>query len=255
MGAAITMDRQPANPCLERFYPESKFGGFSDIDGTITFYNRVNALINAEWTVLDIGCGRGAYFDDHNSYRKNLRILKGKVKQVIGIDIDAIGQHNPGLDIFKKIEVQDPWPVEDGSIDLALCDQVLEHIQNPELFFTECQRVLKPGGVLCIRTTNRWGYVGIGARMINRQLHQGLLQRIKGKNREADTFPTVFRCNTIRAIKQMLARHDFDGVAYGYAPEPGYFGRSFLAYGLVRFYQSICPPGLRSNIYVFAQKK
>ena len=45
---------------LERFYPESRFGGYSDIDGTVTFYGRVQALLQSDMVVLDVGCGRGA---------------------------------------------------------------------------------------------------------------------------------------------------------------------------------------------------
>jgi len=32
-------------PNIDKHYPESRFGGFSDIDGTVTFYSRVNALL------------------------------------------------------------------------------------------------------------------------------------------------------------------------------------------------------------------
>jgi len=46
----------------QKFYPEVKFGGFSDVDGTIAFFNRVNALLQPSFTVLDVGCGRGADF-------------------------------------------------------------------------------------------------------------------------------------------------------------------------------------------------
>lgn len=45
----------------ERFYPEARFGGFTDIDGTIAFFNRVNSLIETSSVVLDVGCERGAY--------------------------------------------------------------------------------------------------------------------------------------------------------------------------------------------------
>ena len=38
---------------LEAFYPESKFGGFTDLDGTIRFYLRVNALLEPGFTVVD----------------------------------------------------------------------------------------------------------------------------------------------------------------------------------------------------------
>jgi len=48
----------------EIFYPESRFGGFTDIDGTMVFYSRVNALIEPSFHVLDLGCGRGAHVED-----------------------------------------------------------------------------------------------------------------------------------------------------------------------------------------------
>ncbi len=37
-------------------------------------------------------------------------------------------------------------PIEDGSFDLVLCTQVLEHCHNPQRIVDECYRVLKPGG-------------------------------------------------------------------------------------------------------------
>lgn len=63
------------------FSPESKFGGFSNIDGTIAFYTRVNPLLASSSIVLDVGCGRGIYNKDLVILRRNLRILRGKVKK------------------------------------------------------------------------------------------------------------------------------------------------------------------------------
>jgi SAM-dependent methyltransferase len=41
-------------------------------------------------------------------------------------------------------------PVEDGSYDLVLCTQVLEHCEHPQRIVDECYRVLKPGGTLIV---------------------------------------------------------------------------------------------------------
>jgi hypothetical protein len=38
-----------------RFYPESRFGGFTDIDGTTPFYLRVNALAASKDVAIDSG--------------------------------------------------------------------------------------------------------------------------------------------------------------------------------------------------------
>jgi len=118
----------------ERFYPEAKFGGFTDIDGTVAFYNRVNSLLDPSFVVLDAGCGRGAYKEGPESLSKNLRNLKGKVAKVIGIDVDQGARENPFLHEFHLIQ-GDSWPVESNSIDLIVCDFVLEHIANPDQFF------------------------------------------------------------------------------------------------------------------------
>lgn len=89
----------------DTFYPESKFGGFTDIDGTIVFYNRINTLLDPSFVVLDIGCGRGAYGGDQITIRRNLRIFKGKVKKVIGTDVDKQAKDNPFIDKFFLINI------------------------------------------------------------------------------------------------------------------------------------------------------
>jgi hypothetical protein len=88
----------------KKFYPESQFGGFSDIDGTVRFYTRVNSLIEKSSTILEVGCGRGEYMDDSNKYRRELRILKGKGDKVIGIDVDSNAMGNPFIDEFHLIQ-------------------------------------------------------------------------------------------------------------------------------------------------------
>ncbi|HEX9617275.1 MAG TPA: hypothetical protein VGA03_07640, partial [Anaerolineales bacterium] len=93
------------------YYPESRFGGFSNVDGTVAFYNRVNALVQPSSVVVDVGCGRGAYVEDPVPYRLQLRILKGKCQKVIGIDVDPKGKENPYIDEFRLIEGS-RWPVE-----------------------------------------------------------------------------------------------------------------------------------------------
>ena len=43
-------------------------------------------------------------------------------------------------------------PIADGSVDLVLCLQVLEHCLRPELVLRELERVLEPGGRLVLST-------------------------------------------------------------------------------------------------------
>jgi SAM-dependent methyltransferase len=43
-------------------------------------------------------------------------------------------------------------PLPDGSFDAVVSTQVLEHVENPSLYLSECTRVLRPGGRLLLST-------------------------------------------------------------------------------------------------------
>lgn len=45
-------------------------------------------------------------------------------------------------------------PFESQSIDLAVCEQVIEHLHNTTWFLRELHRILMPGGVLILSTEN-----------------------------------------------------------------------------------------------------
>ena len=115
------------------FYPESTFGGITDIDGSVAFYCRVNALLQPSFVAVDFGCGRGArQQDDPVVFRRTLCSLRGKVSRVIGIDVDPLGQGNPSLDEFRLMAPGHHWPLEDRTVNLIVCDWVIEHLPDPD---------------------------------------------------------------------------------------------------------------------------
>ncbi|RPI30381.1 MAG: methyltransferase domain-containing protein [Chloroflexota bacterium] len=235
------------------FYPESRFGGFSDVDGTIAFYMRVNALLTPDSTVVDYGCGRGAYGEDPLPVRRDLRILKGKARRVIGLDVDKAGQENPYIDEFHCLD-GGHWPLAENAVDLCICDHVLEHLEEPGAFFSEAGRVLKDGAYLCIRTPNLWSYVALASKLVPNRSHAGVLARVKDRSSERDVFPTLYRCNTISRLKKYLRQSGFsDHVVYGFAPEPSYLSFSKAAYGLGVIYQRIVPRALHPVLFAFAR--
>ena len=238
------------NPKLS-FYPEARVGGFTNVDGTLLFYSRVNALLSPASTVVDVGCGRGAYGEDPIPYRRNLRILRGKCAHLTGLDVDPAGQSNPYIDEFRLI--QGPvWPVEDHSANLVVSDHVLEHVEDPQAFFRECRRVLAPGGWLCIRTPNLLSYFGLISRLAPEASRMGLLRRAKDRVNQADTFPTVYRCNNLWSLRRALASQGLEGVVYSHDAEPGYLSFSRLAYFLGVLHQRFAPQALKVTLHAFA---
>ncbi|SRR5579871_1024829 len=235
------------------FYPESGIGGFSDVDGTIIFFNRVNSLLKPDFVVLDFGCGRAEYKKDPSEYRRNLRIIKGKVKKVIGLDVDSAAKKNPFLNEFHLLKGTQ-WPIDDKKIDVIICDWVLEHLTNVENFFSESNRVLKKGGYLCIRTPNKWGYVAIGARLIPNKHHSFVTSFVQRKRQRKDVFPTVYSCNSVHELKKVMKKYGFESVVYEYDAEPSYFAFSRIFYFFGVLYHRFAPSILKGTIFAFGKK-
>lgn len=238
----------------ETYYPEADFGGYTRVDGTVAFFGRVQTLARSEMTVLDVGCGRGNAAERFQSSPwERCRLLKGVCKKVIGIDVSPAGYENPMIDEFRPIE-GDRWPVESSSIDLLVSDAVLEHIQKPDAYFAECSRVLKPGGYLCLRTSNRWSYVSMIASVVPNHMHAKVIGLVQPGRQALDVFPTYYRANTVNAVRRLLRDHQFSGCVYRHIAEPSYLGFSRLAYALGVYVHRWLPSLFWPVLFVFAQR-
>ena len=102
-------------------------------------------------TVLDLGSGAG--FDALIAARK-----VGPTGRVIGVDMtdamlakarDNAERSGMGHVEFRKGDIE-ALPVEEGSVDVALSNCVLNLASDKDLAFAEVYRVLKPGGRLAV---------------------------------------------------------------------------------------------------------
>jgi ubiquinone/menaquinone biosynthesis C-methylase UbiE len=53
-------------------------------------------------------------------------------------------------------------PIPDESQDVVVCESILEHVESPRLALSEVYRLLKPGGVAWLVTTNKWRFSVLG---------------------------------------------------------------------------------------------
>jgi SAM-dependent methyltransferase len=245
----------PTRALRRRFHPEDDFGGFTELDGAIRFYARVRELLPADGVALDIGCGRGTQAEDPVHIRRDLRILRGHCRKVIGIDVDRVGAENQFIDEFRSIGPDLKWPVADGTVDLALADFVVEHVADPDGFFSEAARAVKPGGYLCIRTINVHSYLGIVSRAVPSRLHASTLKRAQPVRQSQDVFPTVYRCNTRKRLAAALTAHDFDAAVYTSEDEPAYLTFNPLAYRLGLAHRRFAPRGMLIGLVAWGRRR
>ncbi len=239
----------------EHFFPETYAGGYSRVDGTVEFYGRVNALLRPDMIVLNYGAGRGVAVEDPVTYRRGLLTLKGKVAKVIGMDIDPVVESNPLIDEAIVIEPNKSLPLKDASVDLIVSDYVFEHLNDPACVAKELHRVLKPSGWICARTPNRWGYIGIGSRLISNRFHEIALKRLQPDRKAVDEFPTYNRLNTKTSIVNNFTTSQFDHFLYTFNSEPAYFGNSKIMWRIMLLAFRLIPQGLGATYFIFLRKK
>jgi SAM-dependent methyltransferase len=139
----------------ERMVPES-----SD---TPTFWEHVYRYAFASRfvegrRVLDIACGEGY---------GAAALEKAGAAEVVGVDVSEStcvhARNRYGLDARPGSAEHIPLP--DGSVDVVVSFETIEHVPNPGRFLDECVRVLVPGGRLIVSTPDKEIYTDrLGAR-------------------------------------------------------------------------------------------
>ncbi len=251
-------DDYDPHPTAARLYPEVAAGGFTRHDGFVDFYFRLASLLRPDSVVLDFGAGRGAWSDYPLArVHKDLRDLQSKVATVVGVDVDPVVLDNETVDQAHVIEVGAPLPFDDESFDVVVSDYVLEHVtaQDAPGVAAELLRVLKPGGWLAARTPNKWGVIGVGARIVPNKFHVKVLSKLQRGRLAEDVFPTQYAMNTRRDLRRLFPADRWDLAVYGHASEPQYAGSTVAAWRAASFVDRVTPPPLAPTLMIFARKR
>jgi len=94
--------------------------------------------------VLDLGCGDGDYALQ----------LKQTGYDVLAADLDNERFRYKDNIPFMQCDITKGLPFADGSFDICLFLEVIEHLKNPYAVMQELKRILKPNGTLILSTPN-----------------------------------------------------------------------------------------------------
>jgi SAM-dependent methyltransferase len=149
---------------------------------------------------LDIGAGPN-----------NLIIEQPGAAFSIGMDIarpDNISPANLGPYCLSSVYA---LPFKQFSFDFITSRYTFEHLGEPLAALSEIDRVLKPGGVCVIQTTNKHNPFLLLSRLIPFSIKKRLIKTIF-KDNPSGTFKTFYRINTPSLIPSLIGTLKLDSI-------------------------------------------
>lgn len=127
--------------------------------------------------------------------------------RVLGIDLDPVtlrhvaDQHHAVAPIRANLV---DLPLGNGSVDLVVSAQTVEHLWDQERFVAECARVLRPGGRLAMTTPNRHTFPP-GNPFHSRELDASELRALAGGNLTVTTLAGLHHGSRLSDADRRLA--------------------------------------------------
>jgi SAM-dependent methyltransferase len=184
-------DREKCSQLYERYYQGREFHD--------TLYNKlIRKYVRSGQRILDAGCGRDLTFSKDLS----------DVAEVVGIDLEpTLETANREFPFGVRGDLSH-LPFRPESFDMVISRSVVEHLEDPCQVFREFHRVLRPAGKVIVITPNKYDYVSLIAAVTPYSWHRRLVSRIF-QSSEDDVFPTLYRANTISAMRKAFRAAGF----------------------------------------------
>jgi len=151
---------QTGNPSEQYFWYRKRKQVADLIKKNITLFRNNFHNNGQDRLFVDIGCGEGLDLFLLRDLFEQLQINNYKFLGLEGFPLSyeiakAKNQYLGKSNIdFALADLTESLPIEDDSVDVIYCSEVVEHMVAPENIFNEFRRVLKPRGFLILTTPN-----------------------------------------------------------------------------------------------------
>lgn len=127
------------NAAAERFAADQEQSDYAEVNKQVVKarFPRLDGK-----RVLDLGCGYGFYTDYFRSIGADALGVDGSEAML------RIARERYPMTAFASMDITKPLAFADEAFDLVFANQVFMDIEELDLVFSQCRRILRPGGIL-----------------------------------------------------------------------------------------------------------
>lgn len=192
-----------------------RFGYFTPDD---VYEGLIADLVTEGCTWLDVGCGRDIF-----PFNKALaRQLADKCGLLVGVDPAPTLAENEF--VHERVHCMFDEFESEREFDLVTLRMVAEHVEYPEAVMKSLDKCTRSGGLVVIYTVNKFSPVPLATALVPFALHQPV-KRVLWRTDKKDTFPTQFKMNTRKELREQFAGFGFSEVGFDYIDDCRTFAR------------------------------
>ncbi len=169
----------------------------------------VDRLVTPGCRWVDVGGGTSLFVENEQLSRE----LADRCAFLVGVDPSDNICANQLVHQRVRSTIEQFQPQE--TFDLATFRMVAEHVEQPRDVVQSLARLIRPGGHVVIYTPNRWAPAAVAASLVPGKCHSGFA-RVLDARRKEDVFPTFYRMNTRKRLREMFESGGFAEVGFAY---------------------------------------
>ncbi|MGC9521380.1 MAG: class I SAM-dependent methyltransferase [Anaerolineae bacterium] len=212
---------------------------------TAVYQGRVAKRLAPDVRVLDLGCGRGGIVE-----------RLGDRGHWVGADPDLPSLREHRVSALPRTCAHSrrlPFPA--ATFDVVVASWVLEHLATPEETFGEIARVLRPRGGFFFLTPNARHPLPRLSRVLAQSRARGSRWRLQSAivkwiygRASADTFPVVYRANTVQDIERLGVMAGLRVREIALIEDPSYFASGGMPLALAIALEGLFPASWRVHL-------
>lgn len=177
------------------------------------YWSAVDRYLRPHMRVLDVGAGN----------KGMLSLFTNRNNTIVGLDVCLEDLKQNDFLTLRVCGDAHYLPFKEDRFDFIVSQWLLEHLPHPRMFFRESARALRSKGLLLVVSNSFHCPLMLFNAVMPAWIRDRIKKALLPKEIEEDTYPTYYRANTRRRLRNLVGDAGLKEKAFFYASDLSFF--------------------------------